>query len=153
MLCFFIVCFPVVMYKCESWTIKKSEHWRIDAFKLWCWRRLLTWTAQRWNQSILKEISLLYSLKDCCWSWSFNTLATWCKTLIHWKRPWCWERLKARREGGDSGGDGWMASLAHWNMSLSKFSEIVKDREVWQAAVHGAPKSQTWCSDWTTINQ
>ena len=73
--------FPVVMYGCESWTIKKAEHWRIDAFELWCWRRLLRvpWAARRANQSILKEISTGYFWKDWCWSWSSNTLATWCE--------------------------------------------------------------------------
>ena len=79
--------FPVVMYGCESWTIKKAECWRIDAFKLWCWRRLLRVprTAKRSNQSILKEISPEY-IGRC---WSSDTLATWCKELTHWKRPWC----------------------------------------------------------------
>ena len=78
--------FPVVMYRCESWTIKKAEHWRIDTFELWCWRRLLrvAWTARRSNQSILKEISPEHSL-DWCWSWNFNTLATWCYELTRWK--------------------------------------------------------------------
>ena len=77
------IVFPVIMYGCESWTIKKAEHWRIDAFGLWCWRRLLRvpWTARRSNQSILKEINPEYSLGD--WSWSFNTLATWCKEPTH----------------------------------------------------------------------
>ena len=105
--------FPVVMYWCESWTIKKAEHWRIDAFELGCWRRFLRvpWTARRSNQLILKEISPEYSLEGLCWSWSPNTLATWCKELTHWKRPWCWERLKVEGEGNDRGWDGWMASL------------------------------------------
>ena len=77
--------FPVVMYGCESWTIKKAERQRIDAFELWCWRRLLRvpWTAKRSNQSILKEISPDYSLEELCWSWSPNTLTTWCKELTH----------------------------------------------------------------------
>ena len=107
--------FPVVMYGCESWTIKKAERPRIDAFELWCWRRLwrVTWTARRSNQSILKEISPKYSL-DWCWSWSSNILATWCKEPTHWKRPWCWDRLKAGGEGGDRGWDGWMVSLTWW---------------------------------------
>ena len=89
--------FPVVMYGCESWTIKKAEHWRIDAFELWCWERLLRvpWTAWRSNQSILKEISPEY-WNDWCWSWSFNTLATWCEEPTHWKRLWCWG---GRRKG------------------------------------------------------
>ena len=81
--------FPVVIYGCEIWTVKKAEHRRIDAFELWCWRRLLRvlWTARRSNQSILKEISPGYSLKNWCWSWNSNTLATSCEDLTHWKRP------------------------------------------------------------------
>ena len=80
-------------YGCESWTIKKAEHWRIDAFELWCWRRLLIapWTARRSNQSILKEISPGFHWKDWCWSWNSNTLATWSGELTHLKRPWGWE--------------------------------------------------------------
>ena len=85
--------FPVVMYGCESWMVKKGECWRTDAFELWCWRRLLRvpWTAKRSNQSILNEISPGWGVhwKDWCWSWNSNTLATWCEELTHWKRPWC----------------------------------------------------------------
>ena len=107
--------FPVVMYECESWTIKKAECWKIDAFQLWFWRRRLRvpGTARRSNQSIQKEISPEYAVlnKDWCWSWNSNTLAIWCKELTHWKRPWCWERLKVGGEGDNRGWDGWMASL------------------------------------------
>ena len=80
--------------------MKKAERWRIDSFELWCWRRLLRvpWTARRSNQSILKEISPEV-WKDWCWRWGSNTLATWCEELTHWKRLWCWERLKAGGEG------------------------------------------------------
>ena len=101
---------------CESWTVKKAERRRIDAFELWCWRRLLRvpWTARRSNQSILKEISPGFHRKDWCWSWNSNTLATWCKELTHLKRPWCWERLRAGGEGDDRGWDGWMASPTRW---------------------------------------
>ena len=97
--------FPVVMHGCESWTLKKAEHWRIDAFELWCWRRLLrvSWTARRSNQSIVRKSVLTIHWKDWCWSWSSNTLATWCKELTHWKRPWCCERLKVGGEGDDRG--------------------------------------------------
>ena len=107
--------FPGILYGCESWTTKKAEHWRIDAFEL-CWRSLLRvpWTARRSNQSILKEISPDYSFKDWCWNLNSNTLATWCEELTHLKRPWCWERLKAGEEGDDGGWDGWIASLTRW---------------------------------------
>ena len=102
--------FLTVMCGCESWTIKKAEHRRIDAFQLWCWRRLLRvpWTERRSNQSIYIR------WKDWCWSWNSNSLATWCEELTHWKRPWCWERLKAGGEGDDRGWDGWMALLTQW---------------------------------------
>ena len=108
--------FPVVMYGCEGCTIKKAEHRRIDVFELWCWRRLLRvpWTARRSNQFTLKEISPGCPLKDWCWSWNSNTLATSCEVLIHWKRPWCWEGLGAGGEGDDRGWDGWMASPSQW---------------------------------------
>ena len=108
--------FPVAMYGCESWTIKKAEHWRTDTSELWCWRRLLRvpWTARRSNLSSLKEISPEYSLEGWCWSWTSNTLATWCEELTHWKRSWCWERLKVGGEGDDRRWDGWMASLTQW---------------------------------------
>ena len=105
---------PLVMYGCESWTINKVEHWRTDAFELWCWRRLLRvpWTARRSNQSILKEIKTLnIHWKDWCWSWSSYILATWWEEPIHWKRPWWWGRLKAGGEGDNRGRDGWMALL------------------------------------------
>ena len=98
--------FLVVVYMYDIWTIKKDEHQRINAFELWCWRRLLQVpSTARSNQSILNEISLEYS-KDCCWSRNSNTLATWCKNPSHWKRPWCQERLKAKGEGADRGWDG-----------------------------------------------
>ena len=106
--------YPVVMYGCESWTVRKAEHWKIDGFELWCWRRLLRvhWTARRSNQSILKEISVYW--KDWCWSWNSNTLATWCEELTHLKRAWCCKRLRAGGEGDDRRWDSWMASLIQW---------------------------------------
>ena len=108
--------FPVVMYGCEKWTIKKAECQRIDAFELWCWRRLLRvpWTARRSNQSVLKEISPEYSLEGLRLNWNSHTLATWCEELPYLKRPGCWERLRAGGEGDDRGLNGWMASLAQW---------------------------------------
>ena len=102
--------------KIKSWTIKKTENWRIDAFELWCWRRLLRvpWTARRSNQSILKEISPEYSLEGLRLKLKLQYLATCCAELSHWKRPWCWERLKAGGEGDDRGWDSWMASPTQW---------------------------------------
>ena len=107
--------FPVVMYGCESWTIKKSEHQRIDVFELWCWRRLLRvpWTARRSNQFIRKSVLNIH-WKDWCWSWNSNTLATWCEELTHWISPWCWEKLKTGGEGNDRRWNNWMGSLTRW---------------------------------------
>ena len=104
------------MYGCESGIIKKAEHWRTDAFELWCWRRLLRvhWTVRRSSQLILKEISPEYSLEGLMLKRNSNTLATWCEELIPWKRPWCWVRLKARGEGDNRGWDGWMVSPTWW---------------------------------------
>ena len=101
------------MYGSESWTIKKSEHQKIVAFELRCWRKLLrvSWMARRSSLSILKEINPNIHWKDWCWSWSSNTLATWCKEPTHWKRPWCWERLKA---GGVGLAEDEMVGWHHW---------------------------------------
>ena len=95
-----------------AWTVKKAERRRIHAFELWRWRRLLRfpWTARRSNQSILKKSVLNIHWKDWCWSWNSNISTTWYEELMHWKRPWCWERLKVGGEGDDRGWDDWMAS-------------------------------------------
>ena len=105
-----VMVFPVVMNRCESWTIKKGECQRIDAFELWCWRRLLKvrWTARRANQSILKEINPEYSLKGLMLKLQYSGHLM--QRADSWKRPWCWERLSARGERGNRGWDGWMAS-------------------------------------------
>ena len=107
--------FPVVMYGCETWTVKKAESWRIDAFELWCWRLLrVPWTARRSNQSILKEINPGCSLEGMMLKLKLQYFGTSCEELTHWKRLWCWEGLGAGGEGDDKGWDGWMASLTRW---------------------------------------
>ena len=149
--------FPVVKYGCESWTKKKAECQRIDAFELWCWRRLLRvpWTARRPNQSILKEISPKYSLEGWCWSWNSNTLATWCKQLTRLKGPWWWEGLGTGGEGDDTGWDGWMASLTQWTW------DWVNSRCWWWTGGPGALQSigskrvgHDWATElnWTKVN-
>ena len=104
---------PVVMYGCESWTTKKAERWRIDAFELWCWKRFLRvpLTARRSNQSILKEISPEYSMERLIWSWRVNTLGTWWEELTPWKRPWCWKDWR-REEKGTTEDE--MVGWRHW---------------------------------------
>ena len=137
--------FPVVRYGCESWTVKKAEHWRIDALELWCWKRLLRvpWTSRRSKYSILEEITAEYSLEG--WCLSSNTLAIWCEELTHWKRLWCWKRLKAEEEGDNRG---WLHGITDSvGMRFCKLQVLVIDREVWHAAVNGVTKSQTWLRD------
>ena len=145
------------MYGCESGAIKKAECWIIDAFDLWCWRRLLKvpWTARRSNQSILKEISPEYSLEGLMLK--LQSLVSWCEELTHLKIPWCWKRLKVGEEGEEGGWDGWTASQTQWAwVCISSVQELVMDREAWKeawcAAVHGVAKSQTRLSDWTQLN-
>ena len=108
--------FLVVMYKCESWTIKKAECHRIDAFELWCWRGFLRvrWTARRSSLSILNEISPEYSLEGLMLKLKLQYFGHLMWRTGHWKRPWCWERLREGGEGDDRGWDGWMASLTQW---------------------------------------
>ena len=148
-----VMVFPIVMYGCESWTIKKGEHWIIDAFELWCWRRLLRvpWIAGRSNQSILKEISPEYSWKGLVLKLKLQYLATWCEELTPWKIPWCWERLKAGGKGDNGGWDGWMASLVQWTwlwVSSRSWSWTAKPgmlQSMW------VTKSQKQLSDWTEL--
>ena len=136
--------FPVVMYGCERWTIKKAECWRIDVFELWCWRRLLRvpWTARRSVLGVHR--------RDWCWTWNFNILATWWEEPTHLKKFWCWERLRAEGKGDDRGWDGKMASPTQWTWVWVD-SGLVMDREAWHSAVYGVTKSQIWLSDWTEL--
>ena len=143
---------PIVMHGCESWAIKKAEHWRIDAFELWCWRRLLRvpWTERRTNQSVLRKSTLNIHWKDWCWSWSSSTLANWYEELSHWKRPWCWERLRAGGEGDDR--MRWLDGITDsMDLSWSKLRGDGKGRgrQAWCAAAQGVSNSQTWLRDWT----
>ena len=108
--------FPVVRYGCESWTIKKAEYQRIDAFDLWCCRRLLRvpWTARRSSQSILREINPEYSLEGLMLKLKLHILVIWCEQMTHWKSAWCWERSRAEGEEAIRGWDRWTASLVQW---------------------------------------
>ena len=137
------------MYGCESWTVKKAECRRIDAFELWCWRRLLRvpWTARRSNQSILKEISPGCSLEGLILKLKLQYLATSCEELTHWKRLWCWEGLEAGGEGDDRGWDGWVVTPTRWTWVW------VNSGSWWQTGRPGVLRfmgSQRVGHDWAT---
>ena len=122
---------------------------RTDAFELWCWILRVPWIARRSNQSVLKEISPDFHWKDWSWSWSSNTLATWWEELTHWKRPWCWGRLKAGKEGDDRGRYGWMASLTWWTWIWASSRSWWWTGKPGVLQSMGVAKSWTWLSDWT----
>ena len=139
------------MYGCESWAIKKAEHQRTDAFELWRWIRLLrvSWIARRTNQSILKEINNKYSFEGMMLKLKLQYFGHLTQSTESWKRPCCWERLRAGGEGSNRGWDGWMASDS-MDMSFNKLQEIVKNGEAWHAAIHGAQR--VW-HNWMTEKQ
>ena len=144
----------LVMYGCESWTVKKAEHRRIDAFKVWCWRRLLRvpWTTRRSNQSILKKISPECSLEGLMLKLKLQYFVHLMRRADSFEKTLMLGKIEDRTRRGRQRMR-WLDGIADsMDMNLGKFQELVVDRVAWHSAVHGVTKSWTWLSDWTELN-